>query len=186
MRIDFASCVKNHFHLLALTLCLFYVGCGSGENVSIQVPTSSGPVILKVGMAQAEVKSRLGEPDLKLGTSYNYEKLGISLTFSKENKVSGIFAGHASDEEYADNFKGETESGIMLGHSDLIIKEKYGDQDPVVFDEKKTKSIMKEHFGEEDFKPDTGQLAILNYYKAGYRFTLRNGKLVHIILRAGR
>ena len=124
-----------------------------------------GPI--KFGMTMDEVKQALGEPDRASGKALEYLSLGLAVTPSKrDGTVGAIMMGDGNGSYLVDRFKGATKEGIRMKSTRQEIVAAYGEPE----------SAENEPGGQE----------VLHYDSGRTQYTLKDGRLVHIILLQSR
>jgi hypothetical protein len=121
-----------------------------------------GPI--KFGMTMDEVKKALGEPDRTPGKALQYLSLGLAvLGTSGSASVGAIMMGDTGGGQLVDAFKGATKAGIRM---------------------KSTRQEVVAAYGQPETARDVGGgLEELSYDSGRTKYSLKEGRLVHIALR---
>lgn len=134
----------------------------TGTDMTVVPGVGVGPI--KFGMTMDEVKNVVGEPDRTPGKPLQYLSLGLAvLGTSGSSSVGAIMMGDTAGGQLVEAFKGATKEGIRM---------------------KSTRQEMLAAYGQPESARDVGGgLEELSYDAGRTKYTLKNGRLVHITLR---
>jgi len=132
--------------------------------VSLEIVPGTGVGPIKFGMTMDEVKKALGQPDRTPGKPLQYSSLGLAvLPSSKDGTVGAIMLGDTGGGQLVDRFTGATAKGIGM--------------------KSKRQQIVAAYGPPESATPTAAALEELRYDSGRTQFTLRDGCVVHILLR---
>jgi hypothetical protein len=122
---------------------------------------------IQAGMTTAQVAALLGEPDRKVGATFEYSKLGLAVRSGPDGKLETVMCGDVVgvNGPFVKAFNGRTKEGLgMLSSREEVVK--------ALGEPSATKKL-------------TSGMEWLQYDALGMAFTLEGGKVHHIILRLG-
>ena len=135
----------------------------ASAGVAMDIVPGVGVGPIKFGMTMDAVKQALGEPDRAPGRALEYLSLGLAVIRSKrDGTVGAIMMGDGNGSYLVDRFKGVTKEGICMKSTRQEITVAYGEP-------------------ESAESEDTG-VEVLQYDSGRTRYTLKDGRLVHIVL----
>jgi len=125
---------------------------------------------VRFGMTAEQMKEILGEPASSTGHAYHYLNSGIVIMTTPDNTVDTIFCGDRSnaDSPLVKNCKYRTSKRIGMGSTRQEIIGAYGQP-----------SYSRNY-------PDGSGTVMLEYKQISSSFTIRDGKVVHMLFKAPR
>lgn len=183
------------FFFLATAL----VGCGKEPKVpppeALLLDLNGETVELRVGMDMSEVVRLLGQPEQRFGKSLNYATLALAVVPDAQGRVGALFAGHPEDTTFASRFPGRTLQGIGVGSPPSSVLEAYGTPLGGYSSIGQTQeSAQKEYLGLS--QGTNAQAALpaaldpaahtLQYPARGVEFIIRDGRVIHLVVRQPR
>jgi hypothetical protein len=141
---------------------------GPQDDFVVRPNDGLGPV--KFGSTQDQVRDACGEPDRGAdGQAWEYLSRGFAVVFDKPGNVRSICCGDGclrgsppTVSPLVAAFKARTAQGVGMGSS---------------------RAMIESAFGKTEAEQPAPDYLVLTYPKIGTRFTLYQGKLIHIMMQ---